>query len=160
MSVDLVVPRARAPFAETDAGTVDSAPRRPAKGGARILLAGGDEAQSLMIRGTLEADGYEVLPRTTGRATVLALVSEPFDLLLVNAPIVDGSAAALLRWTRARRASAHMTCMVMVAPGDARLVAALYDAGADVVLTRRMQLGLLSRQVGAALARRPHAIAS
>ncbi len=131
---------------------------RPGK--ARILLAGDDAAQDLMIRRTLESDGYEVISRTSGRDAVLSLLHSPADLLLVNAPLCDGSAAALLRWTRARRQSAHMTCMVMVPPNDAQLVAGLYDAGADFVITRRTELDLLSRKVGAALARRPLALAS
>lgn len=156
MSMDLLVPRGDA----RSAGNGAVAARRQAAGRARVLLACADEAQGLMIRRTLETDGYGVTSRSSGRDTVLALVAEPADLLLVNAPLVDGSAAALVRWARARRASAHMTCMVMVAPGDAQLVAGLYDAGADLVLTRRMQLDLLSRQVGAALARRPLALAS
>jgi DNA-binding response OmpR family regulator len=161
MSIDLVLPRAHALFAHANpAAGGHPAPRRDGTARGRILLAGADEAQGLMIRRTLEADGYEVLSRASGRDTVLALLAEPADLLLVNAPLIDGSAAALVRWTRARRASAHMTCMVMVAPGDAQIVAGLYDAGADFVLTRRTQLDLLSRQVGAALARRPLALAS
>lgn len=161
MSFELVVPRAqpRSAHAGAAAGAHPVA-RRAATGRARILLAGADEAQGLMIRRTLESEGYDVISRPSGRDTVLALVAEPADLLLVNAPLADGSAAALVRWARARRASAHMTCMVMVAPDDAQLVAGLYDAGADLVLTRRMQLDLLSRQVGAALARRPLALAS
>ena len=112
MSTDLVLPRAHALFANNKApGGVQSAPPRDGRGGARgrILLAGADEAQGLMIRRMLEADGYEVLSRASGRDTVLALLAEPADLLLVNAPLVDGSAAALLRWTRARRAAATTT---------------------------------------------------
>lgn len=132
----------------------------PHSGKARILLAGADAAQGLMIRRMLEADGYEVISSASGRDTVLALVDAPADVLLVNAPLIDGSAAALVRWTRARRASAHMTCMVMVAPGDATAIAGLYDAGADFVITRRTEVDLLSRKVAAALARRPLALAS
>jgi two-component system response regulator MprA len=162
MSIDLVVPRAHALLGTDNAGPGGAHPPVPPSVVARrrILLAGADEAQGLMIRRALEADGYAVTARRSGRDTVLALVAEPADLLLVNAPLVDGSAAALVRWARARRASAHMTCMVLVSPDDEQLVAGLYDAGTDVVLTRRMQLDLLSRQVGAALARRPLALAS
>src|SRR5204862_3428363 len=103
-----------------------SGARRTATGRPRILLAGADEAQGLMIRRTLEADGYDVLSQTSGRDAVLAIVAEPADLLLVNAPLLDGSAAALVRWIRARRASAHMTCVVMLAPGVAQLLVGLY----------------------------------
>ena len=127
---------------------------------ARVLVAGADAAQGLMIRRTLESDGYAVQSRASGREAVLALVAAPVDLLLVNAPLHDGSAAALLRWTRSRRGSAATTCMVMVPPGDAQVVAALYDAGADFVITRRTELDLLSRKVAAVLARRPLARAS
>jgi DNA-binding response OmpR family regulator len=128
--------------------------------GARILLVGSDAAQGLMIRRTLESDGYEVGVCASGRATVLALIGLPADVLLVNAPLSDGSAGALVRWARSRPASRNMTCMVMVAPGDSELIADLYDAGADFVITRRTELDLLSRKVGAALARRPLALAS
>jgi DNA-binding response OmpR family regulator len=128
--------------------------------GATILVAGGDAAQGLMIRRALESDGHQVLPAPSGRETVLALLATPVDVLLINAPLQDGSAAALLRWTRSRSVSASMTCMVMIAPGDARAVANLYDAGADFVITRRTELDLLSRKVAAALARRPLALAS
>jgi DNA-binding response OmpR family regulator len=144
---------ARAPAVGDGAG-------RPGAPAARVLVAGADAAQALMIRRTLESDGYEVESRTSGRDAVLALLAAPADLLLVNAPLHDGSAAALLRWARSRRPSAAMTCMVMVAPGDAQVVAALYDAGADFVITRRTELDLLSRKVAAVLARRPLARAS
>jgi two-component system response regulator MprA len=127
---------------------------------AKVLLAGADAAQGLMIRRALETDGHEVSSAPSGRDTVLALIADPVDVLLINAPLVDGSAAALLRWTRSRPASAHVTCMVMVAPVDARVVAGLYDAGADFVVYRTTELDLLSRKVTAALARRPAALAS
>lgn len=136
------------------------APARVAPTGARILLVGSDAAQGLMIRRMLESDGYEVVSCASGRETVLALIGLPADVLLVNAPLADGSAGALVRWARSRPASASMTCMVMVEPGNSELIAGLYDAGADFVITRRTELDLLSRKVGAALARRPLALAS
>jgi PleD family two-component response regulator len=133
---------------------------RPIATATRILLAVGDLAQGMMIRRALESDGHEVASAQSGRDTVLALIAAPADVLLINAPLSDGSAAALLRWTRSRSGSAHMTCMVMVPPGDARVIATLYDAGADFVITRTTELDLLSRKVAAALARRPVALAS
>jgi DNA-binding response OmpR family regulator len=160
MSINVVLPRSAGRFVRgvSDQSTASIAPARAHR--ARILLAGADAAQGLMIRRTLQADGYEVISRDSGRETVLSLVAAPADLLLVNAPLADGSAAALVRWTRARRATEHMTCMVMVAPEDATQIADIYDAGADFVITRRTELDLLSRKVGAALARRPLALAS
>jgi DNA-binding response OmpR family regulator len=160
MSINVALPRSERRFVRgvSDQSTASIAPGRSRR--ARILLAGADAAQGLMIRRTLEAEGYEVVVRDSGRETVLALLAAPADLLLVNAPLHDGSAAALVRWTRARRASAHMTCMVMVAPDDAPLIAGIYDAGADFVITRRTELDLLSRKVAAALARRPLSLAS
>lgn len=140
------------------AGATADAVTPGAKG--RVVLAGGEAAQGLMIRRTLEGDGYEVAAHPTGREAVLALITEPADVLLVNAPLGDGSAAALVRWVRARPASALMTCMVLCPSHDSTTVAALYDAGADFVITRRTELDLLSRKVSAALARRPLAIAS
>jgi DNA-binding response OmpR family regulator len=147
-------------------GTIDpaagpAAPVAPRTGGReRILLVGEDAAQRMMIGRRLQADGYEVASCESGRETVLALLRGSADLLLVNAPLRDCSAAALLRWTRSRRGSTHMTCMVMVAANDTQLVAGLYDAGADFVITRRTELDLLPRKVAAALARRPLALAS
>jgi DNA-binding response OmpR family regulator len=160
MSIIGALPRSSQRFVKgvSDHSTASITPDRARR--ARILLAGADAAQGLMIRRTLEADGYVVSCCESGRDTVLALVASPADLLLVNAPLADGSAAALVRWTRARRASAHMTCMVIVAPDDASVIAGIYDAGADFVITRRTELDLLSRKVGAALARRPLALAS
>jgi CheY-like chemotaxis protein len=142
------------------AGSGGSAGPVPGELKGRIVLAGGEAAQGLMIRRTLEGDGYEVDAHPTGRAAVLALIAEPADVLLVNAPLGDGSAAALVRWVRARPASALMTCMVLCPSHDSTTVAALYDAGADFVITRRTELDLLPRKVAAALARRPLAIAS
>jgi hypothetical protein len=42
-----------------------------------------------------------------------------------------------------------------VAAGESHVVASLYDAGADLVITRPTELDLLSRRVAAALSRRP-----
>lgn len=133
----------------------------PAEGArARVLVAGADTSQNAMIRRALELDGFAVDSCESGREAVTALVVSPPDLLLVNTPLRDGAAAALLRWTRARRGSEHVTCMVMAPPSDSALVADLYDAGADFVITRRTEIDLLSRKVAAALARRPVAVAS
>lgn len=159
MPINDAVTRARKWLLREPAG--DGPAAVPACAGrARVLLAGADTSQGVMIRRALERDGFEVDCCESGRAAVLALVQSPPDLLLVNAPLRDGAAAALLRWTRARRASEHMTCMVMAAPGDCALIAGLYDAGADFVITRRTEIDLLSRKVAAALARRPLALAS
>lgn len=135
-------------------------PSRPGSRG-RVLLTGEDAAQRQMIGRILQTDGFEVVTRETGRDAVIELLRGTADLLLVNAPLADCSAAALLAWTRQRPQSSHMTCMVMVEnSGDTRLVAGLYDAGADFVITRRTELDLLPRKVAAALARRPLALAS
>jgi DNA-binding response OmpR family regulator len=161
MPIEVALLRAQRWFGRETPATPAPAVRPPVlPGKARVLLAGTDATQGLMIRRMLESDGYEVVSCASGRDTVLALVGSPADVLLVNAPLVDGSASALVRWTRARRQSAHMTCMVMTAPGDANAIAGLYDAGADFVITRRTELDLLSRKVAAALARRPLALAS
>lgn len=130
----------------------------PSKG--RVVLAGGDAAQGKMIRRTLEGDGYTVIAQPTGRDAVISLIQDPADVLLVNAPLSDGSAAALVRWARARPVSALMTCMVICPSHDSTTVAKLYDAGADFVITRQTELDLLPRKVSAALARRPLALAS
>lgn len=130
------------------------------RGRGRVLLSGQDAAQRQMISRILQADGFEVVSRETGRDTVIELLRGTADLLLVNTPLSDCSAAALLAWTRQRPQSSHMTCMVMVDKSDTRLVAGLYDAGADFVITRRTELDLLPRKVAAALARRPLALAS
>ena len=165
MHADVSLPL-QPPYAEDNAasdaerGLATATPPGPGATRQRILLTGDDAAQRLMICRRLEADGYQVITRDSGRDTVLALLQGSADLLLVNAPLRDCSAAALLRWTRSRRASTHMTCMVMVSPSDTQLVADLYDAGADFVITRRTELDLLPRKVAAALARRPLALAS
>lgn len=145
-------------------GPISSSAAEPAssvlRSRGRVVLAGGDAAQGLMIHRTLERDGFDVVPQASGRATVVSLIAEPADVLLVNAPLRDGSAAALVRWVRARPVSAAMTCMVICPSHDTTTVAGLYDAGADVVITRQTELDLLSRKVAAALARRPLAMAS
>lgn len=132
----------------------------PPRGRGRVLLTGEDAAQRQMIGRILQTDGFEVVSRESGRDTVIELLRGTADLLLVNAPLPDCSAAALLAWTRQRPQSSHMTCMVMVENSETRLVAGLYDAGADFVITRRTELDLLPRKVAAALARRPLALAS
>jgi DNA-binding response OmpR family regulator len=136
------------------------APGLVSRTGATVLLVGADAAQSLMIRRTLESDGHAVRVGLSGRDTVLALLTGPADVLLINAPLPDASAEALVRWARSRGPSAHMTCMVMVPADDTAIIARLYDAGADFVVYRTTALDLLSRKVTASLARRPVALAS
>jgi CheY-like chemotaxis protein len=127
-------------------------------GEARILLAGGDAAQARMIRRALEIDGCEVVPCATGPEAVSSLLLETPDLILVNAPLREGTAGALLRWARARPATADVSCLVIAPAGAPHVVASLYDAGADLVITRPTELDLLSRRVAAVLARRPLAL--
>jgi DNA-binding response OmpR family regulator len=124
-------------------------------GAPRILLAGGNATQALMIRRVLEIEGCEVVPCEDGREAVLSLVEERPDLVLINAPLRDGSAVEFLRFLRERPMTASLACMVIVPAGESHIVASLYDAGADLVITRPTELDLLSRRVTAALRRRP-----
>jgi DNA-binding response OmpR family regulator len=126
----------------------------------RIVIAGADPAQSLLLRRALELDGHQVVSCATGHDAVLSLLWDPPELLLINAPLPDGSAAALLRWTRSRLHTADLNCMVILPAGESTAVAELYDAGADNVITRPAEMQLLSRQIAATLSRRPLAVAS
>lgn len=126
----------------------------------RIVLAATEAAQGLMIRRALEIDGCGVIVCTSGREAVLSMIEARPDLLLINAPLSDGSAAALLRWTRSREPTAHVPCIVIVPKGEAHVVANLYDAGADLVITRPTELDLLSRRVAALLSGRSVALIS
>jgi DNA-binding response OmpR family regulator len=127
---------------------------RRAKVRHRVLIVGSNPAQTLMLRRALEVDDYDVVDCPSGRDAVLGLIETPADLLLINLPLSDGSATALVRWLRTRPATAHLPCFVIAAPAERATMAELYDAGADLVITRPTELDLLTRKVAAALARR------
>jgi two-component system, OmpR family, phosphate regulon response regulator PhoB len=124
------------------------------------VLAATEAAQGLMIRRALEIDGCGVIVCASGREAVLSVIEARPDLMIINAPLRDGSAVALLRWTRSREATVDLPCMVIVPKSEAHVVASLYDAGADLVITRPTELDLLSRRVAATLARRSLALTS
>lgn len=146
-------------FELTGSGTVDV--WRPAVGyRPSVLVAGADEAQVLLLRRTLEIDGCDVLSCPSGTEAVRLLLTGTPDLILVNAPLSDSSASALLRWVRARPQTSDVSCMAIVGSAEPHVAASLYDAGADFVITRPTELDLLSRRVTAALSRRPLELAS
>jgi DNA-binding response OmpR family regulator len=125
-----------------------------------VLLAGANAAQSLLIARTLEIEGCEVSHFVGGGEAVEALIAATPDLILINAPLSDSSAASLVRWVRMRPQTADVPCMAIVAGDQSHLAARLYDAGADLVITRPTELDLLARRVAAVLSRRQLKLAS
>ena len=115
-----------------------------------MLLVSAQPPQTMMLSRALEQGGYNVLSCASGREAVLCLMETQTDLVLINDPLSDGSTLALLQWLRARADTSQLVCFVIAKDGAAEL----YDAGADLVITRPAEVDLLTRKVAAALVRR------
>lgn len=87
----------------------------------------------------------------TGEAAVLDMASGCVDAVLTSDQLADGSGLALVRWIRAGEAHQCRDVPVLVLSGghsdDFKVRA--YDAGADMVVTKPIDLGVLDRKLRA-----------
>lgn len=127
--------------AETTAAPLEPAPSNDAADGLRVLAAEDNPANRRVLEVLLAPAGVELRFAEDGVEAVEAALTQPFDLILMDAnmPRMDGVEA--LRRIRANGGAAAATPVFMLtANAFADDVERYLDAGADGVLTKPIQL--------------------
>ncbi len=119
----------------------------------RIVIAGNEQFESEMLRRALERSGYRVEAAADADAAVLALLSVPPDAFVVSENLPSFHRAALTSWLRRTPGLAHLPVVILCGHGDAEHAIREYDAGADLVVFKPLDVDLLGRKL-AALVRR------
>ncbi|HLI44681.1 MAG TPA: response regulator transcription factor [Acidimicrobiales bacterium] len=120
----------------------------------RILLVEDDERIRASMRLSLEDEGYEIEEAASGEealdAHARALVSEPFDLLVVDImlPGIDGFASV-----RELRRTSTVPIIMVTARTDTHDVVAGLEAGADDYVTKPFEPKELAARIRALLRR-------
>ncbi len=120
----------------------------------RILLVEDDERIRASMRLSLEDEGYEIAEAATGEDALeshaRALVSEPFDLLVVDImlPGMDGFACC-----RELRRSSAVPIIMVTARTDTHDIVAGLEAGADDYVTKPFEPKELAARIRALLRR-------
>jgi CheY-like chemotaxis protein len=121
--------------------------------GKRLLLLSEDAALASLVAGALSAEGIEVVPAGTGAAALAALESAgPLDVAVLDLPVSDAAAGALLGPLAARHVPAVVVSGVFRGP---RAEAALRRLEARDLLEKPFSLPALVGTVAAALGAAP-----
>ena len=115
----------------------------------RVAVLEDDEAQAQLIVRTLMSAGHACVTFSTGRALLMKLRSEPFDLLMLDWNGSDPPAIEIAAWARAHLAPTPPILMV-TARSDAEDIVEGLNAGADDFLVKPI--------AGPALLARVHAV--
>lgn len=143
---------AAAPAADAQPATAEFVPERR-QGPARILVVDDDNVARMMIRKTLEKQGYEVADAGEGlQAIQLLQTGAAFDLVITDLDMPEMSGRALLSQIRA--ADKEMSIIVLTGSSDPETESHLLTAGADDYLRKPVKPALFLARVAAALRRR------
>jgi DNA-binding response OmpR family regulator len=112
----------------------------------RVLIAGRERFECDMLERFFRRSGYETVAVGGGEAAVRELVApRRTDVVLALDRLDDGSAITLVRWIH-RRAGSDLRVLVLTSAEEDWAVRA-YDAGADMVVRKPVDLRLLERMV-------------
>lgn len=113
-----------------------------------ILLVEPDRFESQMLTRFLQTKGHEVREAPTGEEAILKMLSERPETVIAEDRLPDGTALALTRWMKgtARYAAVPLLVLTSQYSGSEDAVRA-YDAGAEMVVKKPIDLDLLNRKL-------------
>ncbi len=118
----------------------------------RVLIADDDHALREMMRLVLSKEGYAVTTASSAAELAARAGSEPFDLVVSDIYLGDGSAVELLTELRARQPATPI--ILVTAQGTVETAAAATAAGVFDYLAKPFPIELLVERVAAALGHR------
>jgi PAS domain S-box-containing protein len=131
-----------------EASAVASAPARRSHetiARTRVLLADDDEImRRALVRG-LRSHGYEVVDVATGRAAIEAYEAKPFDVVLSDVNMPDGTGIELLRGIR--RVDLDVPVVLMSGAPDVKTAVDAVEYGAFRFLTKPLDVAALCKSV-------------
>ncbi|MBM3340527.1 MAG: response regulator transcription factor [Betaproteobacteria bacterium] len=117
-----------------------------------IALLEDDPSQADLILHWLAEAGMRCTHYATGAAFRAAILSQHFDLILIDWTLPDDDGLAILEWLRAEQHSKHLIMFVTSRAEEASLVLAL-QRGADDYLVKPLRKGEMLARVQALLRR-------
>jgi DNA-binding response OmpR family regulator len=120
-----------------------------------MLIVAIEERERDLLAGRMRHAGHHVTAVRGGADAVRALTdpADPITGLVISEPLPDGRVEPLVRYARSIPGFADLPIIVLATVRSPARAAALYDAGADLVVAKPIDFDLLSRQI-AALRRR------
>jgi DNA-binding response OmpR family regulator len=151
LAVRSVLPWLGAPQPEIAAATLPAVETRPAN--ARLLVAGEDAATRTLLRARLERLGYAVGEASAANQVTDLLLSERFDLILVDIKLLAAGGFAMLdRRTQDPRVR-RVPVVVVCSSEESEAVGRAIDLGADDYLCRPLEPAFLRTRIQAVLER-------
>jgi EAL domain-containing protein (putative c-di-GMP-specific phosphodiesterase class I)/FixJ family two-component response regulator len=112
---------------------------------ARVLLADDDEVFRRALARALRSEGFEVLDVATGRQAIDAREAKPFDVVLGDVNMPDGTGMELLR--RIRRIDLDVPVILISGEPDVKSAAEAVEYGAFRYLTKPLDVAALYKTV-------------
>jgi len=112
-----------------------------------ILIVEPTTSQRIRLRGLLAAAHYDVVPASDAAGAARLVAGEPPALVLVDISGDRAAALAFLSGIRGRAETAALPVIALAAAADAGLRLAALRAGADDILAREVEPGLLLARI-------------
>jgi putative two-component system response regulator len=120
-------------------------------GSARILVADRDVIGQRRIASILQQIGYDAVVASDGRAVLDALEEHAIDVVLLDIAITDQAGEPLIRHIHRDRRYLDLPILVLSSPGTSGAATTLLSEGADDVVSRPIDPGVLIARIKAAL---------
>jgi DNA-binding response OmpR family regulator len=118
----------------------------------RILLVEPDAVHREVLCRLFEEAGLVVGVAADGETAVLSMVRRPPRAVVLSEDLPDGSSITLVRWLR-DHAGDGLPVLLLSTTGSVETAVRAYDAGADMVVSKPVDLTLLGRKLAALLRR-------
>ena len=159
-SVEEVLPYVRRPDSAAEAKApaatpAAAAPASPAAAstGARILVVDDDATIRLILRKTLEGQGYRVTEAADGLKALAAIAASTPDMLLVDLHMPGLDGYGVLRGVRESLGLMSLPIIMLTADSDDRSQAEAFKMGADDYIVKPIKLPIVAARVKAAFRR-------
>jgi putative two-component system response regulator len=120
-------------------------------GSARILVADRDVIGQRRIASVLQQVGYDAVVASDGRAVLDALEGHAIDVVLLDVAITDPAGEPLIRRIHRDRRYLDLPILVLSSPGTSGAATTSLSEGADDVVSRPIDPGVLIARIKAAL---------
>lgn len=119
----------------------------------RVLVAGTAEFEGEMLRRALERCGYAVECAHDADAVVLSVLARIPDAMVVSENLPAPTRMALLGWLRRTPRVGEIPVVMLCGHSDPEHAVREYDAGADLVVFKPVDIDLLGRKLAAVIRR-------
>jgi len=123
---------------------------------AKILVVEDSATYRALLVNELEPEGYRLKTAETGELALACLAMEPFDAMILDVVLPDMSGHEVCRRMVASRRTVDNAFMILALTGQERReeISALLDAGADDVIGKSRDMGVIKARLRALIRRK------